>query len=333
MTERENWFRLIRNDKPGWITTPWEAFEGNFYADTFILDPIYTASKGDAVPGTYPDQWGVTWKWLEGHRPNPYITEDNKAITDITRWKEQIIFPPLEGHDWASASESASRVDRSEKIVGNMLVSGLFELTHYLMGFQDALCNYMLEPDHMYDLVGALADWKIEHLRQVIRHIKPDAVLFHDDWGNKDNLFLPPEVWRAIIKPHQKRIVDFVKSNDVMYIHHSDSICEPIIEDMAELGIDAWQGVIPQNDIVGIQKQLKGRMAMIGGIDAQVIDMAEADEQVIRNEVRKCIDTYCPQGHFIPCIPNILPIFPDVNAIYEEELKSYGKNFYSKAMV
>ncbi len=331
MTERENWFRLVRNDEPRWITTPWEAFEGNFYDNTFILDPIYVASKGEAVIGAYPDQWGVTWKWIEGHRPNPYITEENKKIKDITKWEEQIEFPPLEGHDWSSAVSEASRVDRSEKIVGSMVVGGLFELSHYLMGFQDALCNYMLEPDHMYNLISALADWKLGHLKQIIDHIKPDVVLFHDDWGNKDNLFLPPDVWRRIIKPHQKKIVDFVKSRGVLYLHHSDSICEPVIEDMAELGIDGWQGVIPQNNIPAIQEKLNGRMALIGGIDAQIIDMAIADEELIRSEVRRCIDDYCPRGYFIPCIPNIIPIHAEVKAIYDDELKRYGRSFMAKA--
>ena len=331
MTERENWLRLLRNDEPQWITTPWEAFQGNFYADSFILDPIMAESKGVQVVGNFKDQWGVTWRLPEDHKfPNPYINAENKAIKNIKTWKEELQLPPLEGHDWTAAEKAAASVDRNEFLAAVMLVGGLFERTHYLMGFDDALCNYMLEPDDMYELVGAITEWKLDHLRQVIDHINPDVILFHDDWGNKDNLFLPPDVWRQIIKPHQIRIVDYVKSRDVIYLHHSDSFCEPIVEDMVEMGIDGWQGVIPQNPIPEIQKTLKGRMALIGGIDAQIIDMAQADEAAIRAEVRRCIDTYCPGGNFIPCIPNIVPIYPDVKAIYEDELKTYGSTFFRK---
>ena len=42
-------------------------------------------------------------------------------------------------------------------------------------------------------------------------------------------------------------------------MHHGDSFMEPIVEDMVELGIDVWQGVLPQNDIPKLQKQLAGR--------------------------------------------------------------------------
>ncbi len=331
MTKRENWLRLLHHDSPGWIADPWEAFQGDFMNGHIVTDPITQESEAPAVPGEFLDPWGVTWKTTDGHSfPNPFITEGNKAVKDITRWREQLVLPPLTGQDWTQAEACAAGVDRSEYLVGAMLIGGLFERTHYLMGFQDALVNYMLEPDHMYDLLGAIADWKLEHLRQVISHIHPDVIIFHDDWGTKESLFMHPDLWRQLIKPHQQRIVDCIKAAGIIYIHHSDSFCEPIVEDMAEMGMDAWQGGIPQNDIPAIQETLQGRMALIGGIDAQLIDIPDAHEELIRSEVRRCIDEYCPAGHFIPCIPNFIPIYPEVKAIYEDELASYGKDFFKR---
>ena len=329
MTKKENWLRLLKNDNPGWIGTPWEAFKGQIMG-SFVVDPISAAVR-KVVPGEFLDQFGVTWKLVEDHdHPNPYITDENKAIKNIKNWKDDLILPPLTGHDWNFAIDFVNSIDREKHLVGSMITGGLFERSHYLMGFQDALVNYMLEPDTMSELLGAITEWKIEHIKQVIDNLRPDVILYHDDWGNKDNLFLPPDTWRQIIKPHQKRIVDSVKSRGVIYLHHSDSICEPIVEDMVELGIDGWQGVIPQNDIPAIQKTLNGRMALIGGIDAQIIDMPEANEKNIRDEVRRCIDEYCPNGYFIPCIPNIAPMYEDVAAIYNDELINYGKDFFKK---
>ena len=54
----------------------------------------------------------------------------------------------------------------------------------------------------------------------------------------------------------------------VLVMHHADSFLEPIVEDMAEIGVDVWQGVLPENDILKLQKQLDGRMTLMGGIDA-----------------------------------------------------------------
>ena len=331
MNKKENWLRLINNDAPGWIGDPLESFAG-FGSSGIVLDPIQIKVLGKSeVDKPYTDEWGVWWmKKAENPFGTPYITEDNKALKDIRNWGKELILPELEGHDWLAAEKTVKAVDRNEYIVVNMIFGGLFERSHYLMGFEDALCNYLLESEAMYALLETIANWKIAHLKSVFDHLNPDAILFHDDWGSKTDLFLPPDVWRSIIKPQHKRIVDFVKSKGAMFIHHADCICEPIVEDMAEMGIDVWQGAIPQNDIVGIQKRLGGKMAIMGGIDAAVIDKPKTDEEVIRKEVRRCIDTYCPQGYFVPCIPNITPMFSEVEKIYIEELKSYGRDFLKR---
>jgi hypothetical protein len=332
MNRKENFLRLIKNDNPGWIGDPWEAFAGNSFENIVVADPISDAVVGnpsaDNVP--YKDMWGVTWLKLAGHNTNPYITNENKALKDIKQWREVVTFPPLDGYDWASYSAFAGAVDKKEYLTMHMLGGGLFERSHYLMGFEDALCNYMLEPETMYELLGAIADWKIGHIGRIIDNLHIDILMFHDDWGSKTALFLPPDIWRSIIKPHQKRIIDFVKSKGVIYMHHSDTFCEPIVEDMVEIGVDIWQGVIPQNDIVKLQKQIGGRMALMGGIDASIIDMADYSEKDIRKEVRRCIDTYVPQGCFVPCIPNIYPVFPKVAEIYIDELKQYGADYFKR---
>lgn len=333
MTKKENWLRLIAKDNPGWIGPPWEAFKGNTFSDIFVADPISQSTFADGPVYDTPqkDAWGVTWMWLSGTvARNPHIIAENKVLGDVTKWRETVTFPPLDGHDWSPAKEFVASVDHTEYLTMCFVTRGLFERSHLLMGFEDALCNYMLNGEAMYDLLGAIADWKIGHLQRIIDNLQPDVVHYHDDWGSKASLFMPPDVWRRIIKPHQQRIVAVVKSRGPIFMHHADCICEPIVEDMAEMGVDIWQGVIPQNDIPEIQKKLGGRMALIGGIDAQVIDKPDCDEQTIRNEVRRCIDTYCPNGHFIPCIPNIVPLFPKVTRIYNDELSNYGKDCFRR---
>lgn len=331
MNQKENWLRLIHNDNPGWIGLPWEGFKGNFIRDVFITDPISASVRGGGriFDTVYKDAWGTSWLWRTGTpAAMVWITEENKVLRDVTKWRDVVKFPELDGHDWTPYKAFVDSVDRSENMIIPFVTSGLFERSHALMGFEDALCSYIEEPEEMYEMIGAIADWKIGQLERICTHLKPDAVFFHDDWGAKTTLFLPPDLWRKIIKPHHKRIVDCVKSFGSLFIHHSDTYCEPIAEDMAEIGIDVWQGAVPQNDIVSIQKKLNGRMAIMGGIDAQLIDMPEANEEIIRGEVRRCIDTYCPQGCFIPCITNGFPIYPAVEKIYNDELINYGQNYF-----
>ena len=192
------------------------------------------------------------------------------------------------------------------------------------MGMEDAFCAYLEDPDEMTAMLRAIADFKIASIREAYEQIRPDIVYFHDDWGSKQNLFLPPEVWREVIKPLHAEIVQATHDLGMMFIHHADCICEPLVEDMVEMGIDAWQGVIPQNDIVAIQRRTGGKLAMIGGVDSAAIDTEEATEEEIRAEVRRCIDEYCPAGRFFPALTSHL--FHKRNSdIALEELASYGR--------
>ena len=113
----------------------------------------------------------------------------------------------------------------------------------------------------------------------------------------------------------------------MIYMHHADCICQPIVTDMVDIGIDIWQGVIAQNDIVEIQRITEGKLAMIGGVDGPAIDVRGITEEAIRAEARRAIDTYCPAGRFYPSIPNGKCYIPWVDEVVKDELKNYGRQW------
>ena len=59
---------------------------------------------------------------------------------------------------------------------------------------------------------------------------------------------------------------------------------------MVEIGIQVWQGVLPENNIPALQEQLKGRMVLMGGIGA-AIDRPDSSEEEIRSYVRQTLET------------------------------------------
>ena len=235
--------------------------------------------------------------------------------------------PDLEHLDWTLVKEEAAKVDRKEKFVGFMCAGGLFERSHHLMGMEEALVNYLEYPDEMAGLLRVIADYKMKYIKMVAEQIHPDIIFYHDDWGSKQNVFLPPRVWREIIKPLQKEIADTIHACGMIYMHHADCICQPIVTDMVEIGVDIWQGTIAQNDIVEIQRVTEGKLAMVGGIDGPKVDIENITEEEIRAEVRRAIDTYCPGGRFYPSIPNGICFREWNNSIVMDELHSYGRKY------
>ena len=261
-----------------------------------------------------------------GAGKHPVITPENAVVTDIEKWREQLVIPSLDDKDWSDAAAKAAAVDRSQYFVEYFCAQGLFERSHFLLGMEEAFCAYLEEPEAMHEMLTAIADYKKRLIKEAAFRLKPDVIFFQDDWGSKQNLFLPPDVWREVIKPLHAEIVQATHDLGMMFIHHADCICEPLVDDMVEMGIDAWQGVIPQNDIVAIQRRTGGRLPMIGGVDSAAIDTEEATEEEIRAEVRRCIDAYCPAGRFFPALTSHL--FHERNSkIALDELERYGRQW------
>ncbi|NMA25867.1 MAG: uroporphyrinogen decarboxylase (URO-D), partial [Clostridiales bacterium] len=302
-----------------------------------MSDPIYVLLRGNRVRGlTTKDAWGTEIAWPEDqHAAMPHVTNENKVLKDITKWRETLKTPDVEGAGkdpakWETAKSAAAAARQNGKLVMGFMGTGVFEQLHFLMGFEDTLMNFLIEPEAMHELVEMIGEFRLAYIKELVDKLEPDIILSHDDWGSKKSLFISPETWREFIKPQYVKIYGYAKEHGVMIMHHADSFLEPIAEDMAELGIDIWQGTLPQNDIVKLQKLLKGRMVLMGGIDAAIVDCPGTPEAVIRAEVRRACETYGPGGGFIPCLTYGGPgaIYRDVEETITDEIEKYNRDVY-----
>ncbi|MBQ3504523.1 MAG: methyltransferase [Oscillospiraceae bacterium] len=319
LTPRQNVMAVLNGQQP------------DYYGDLmptlqFISDPVFLRDRIPQDGKIHQDSWGTSFCFLPGSPgSHPVVNSENAVIKDIEKWEESLVVPTLKDLDWSLAIEQAKSVNREEKFCAIYSSGGLFERTHHLMGMQEALMNYMEYPEEMAGILRKIADFKIEYIKLAAKYLQPDIIFYHDDWGTKQNLFLPPRVWRELIKPLQAEIAQTLRDCNIIYMHHADCVCQPIVEDMVEIGVEIWQGAIPQNDIVEIQRITKGKLPMIGGIDGPKIDIENITEEQIRAEVRRAFDTYIPGGPFFPSIANGCCFRKWNNDIYLDELARYGK--------
>ncbi|MFC1839249.1 uroporphyrinogen decarboxylase family protein [Thermodesulfobacteriota bacterium] len=330
MNKKELFLSVMRNEKP----TKWMGYAFAAFPDIrfhCVIDPITIWDilfiSGESVL----DNWGVVHRFLPGD-PGiiPMVNKDNQVIKDITRWRDYVKFPEIPELDWSDAKKTIDEIDRETTLVMVPTFRGLFERAHCLMTFEDTLMNLYGEPESMYEFFEAYTDWKLQVVEQLIDNLQPDVIHTHDDWGSKDNLLFSPDTFRELFKPHYARLYSYIKERGVMVQHHADCYCQGIEKDMVDLGIDMWQGVIPTNDIVQIQKNTEGKMLLMGGLQQHVIDQADATEEVIRGEVRRAIDTYAPGGAFLPCIPSLETINEHVTPIVIDECNRYGEEWLKK---
>lgn len=327
MTPRENYMALHDHGKPEHFVNQYEAFG-------FSFDPLIMKIVGNRKQGTDSiDPWGVTIRWPMGVPAGiPHITEETKVIKDITEWKKYVHAPSLEmpKEAWDKAREMTKSFDRNKQLLTCFMATGLFEQSHYLMGFEDTLMNLLLEPEAMGELLDYILEWKMEYAHLIIENLHPDVILSHDDWGAKDRLFMQPDTWRELFKPRYAKLYGYIKSQGVQVVHHADSYCREIANDMIDVGIDVWQGVLPSNNIPALQKELKGDLLLMGGLDAGKIDVEGWTREMIADEVAKACREYYPGGGFIPCITYGTPesVFPGVFETITEEINKQSAIYF-----
>jgi uroporphyrinogen-III decarboxylase len=210
---------------------------------------------------------------------------------------------------------------------------GLFERLHSLRAFECVMEDLMLYPDECEAFFDAYTDWKMEAIKLLIDNLDFDILHSHDDLGAKTKLFFSPQIFRDMFKPRYKKLYDYCHSRGILVQHHCDSYITPFAGDFAEIGVDMWQGALPTNDIVKIQKELdeKGyNMLLMGGLEAAIVDNEYATEEEIRAEVRRAIDTYGPGGHFLPCIASINCLYAKNEEIAIDEMNRYGAEWVRK---
>lgn len=332
LSVKENFLETLKPDgKPDRLVKDYEALAA------VRTDPIFRYIRGGRVKGqTIKDPWGVTITWPK-EQLFAFPTEWDKVCTDVTRWKEQVHIPDIVGKCsdpalWEDAKADAAKVRGEGKMVMGYMGTGMFEQSHDLMGISDVCVAFLEEPEAMHELLEAICEYRLNYAKMLIENLHPDAILSHDDWGSRTTLFMSPATWREFFKPLYARLYGYIKSQGVMVIHHADSYLEPIVEDMVELGVDIWQGILNTNDIPALQKKLNGRMLLMGGIDS-VIDRADSTEEEIRKEVRYVCEKYGPGGHFVPCITYGLPgsLFKHVEPIILDEIRQYNMDTYGIA--
>ena len=331
MTAKEIFLELLKPDgRPERQLVQYEALQ------MALGDPIGRYLHQGRMPGaTITDRWGTVIEWpADAPGSMPLVTEENKVIKDITRWRDYAHAPDFISHSsdqevWESFRAKVRELAGDERLVAGFMGTGIFEQCHFLMPFQDVLTNLYDHPKEMHELIDYITEYRLSYVKHLIENLKPDVIFSHDDWGTKDALFMKPEMWREFFKEPYRRFYGYIREQGVIAIHHADSFLAPIVEDMAEIGIQVWQGVLPENDIPALQKRLNGSMVLMGGIGA-AIDREDAGEEEVRKYVHDALHEYCPGGHFIPSITYGLAgtVYRHVDPWIDDEIRKYNEGVH-----
>ncbi|MCL2391373.1 MAG: uroporphyrinogen decarboxylase [Oscillospiraceae bacterium] len=328
LTAKQNMQEVIRGGKPERFVNQYEAVQ--------LLQHPFSMFGSSRVQRGGPDvvnAWGVTNSY-PAHVPGPFPlhTPEKIVVKDIETWREYVKAPPLKFTDeqWAMAKEQYDAIDGSQSYKAAFVAPGLFEQTHHLCEITEALTYYMTDPDEMRDMVKYLTDWELELAEGICKHLKPDAVFHHDDWGSEISTFLNPDMFAEYFVEPYKQIYGYYHNNGVeLIIHHNDSYSATIVPYMIEMGIDIWQGCMKSNNIPELINKYGGQISFMGGLDNKLVDFTGWTQEDVRKVVRETLSE-CGNKYFIPCITQGGPgsLYKGTYIALAEEIDRYSMEVY-----
>ena len=210
---------------------------------------------------------------------------------------------------------------------------GIFEQPARVIGLENFLMALVLEPQFAERMMDRITDIYIEscsnYLDELGKYLQ--VFIYYDDLCGQDGWLIRPDLYRKMIKPKQRRLVEAVKrKTDSKLFYHSCGASYDLIPDLIDIGFDIINPV--QVSARGMDthqlKQDFGRDIVFwgGGVDTQQVLPFGKPAEVV-DEVKRRIDDLAPGGGFVfAAIHNIQAFVPPENivAAFDTAL-DYGK--------
>lgn len=158
-----------------------------------------------------------------------------------------------------------------------------------LIGPENHLLWVGLEPERMAKVVATIGEFYLTCAKASIDAAdgKLDGFVIWGDFAYKSGTFMNPEFWREHYKPWVKAIADYAHSKGLMVIYHGCGNVNRVIEDFAEMKIDAYNPLEAKAsmDVIDLRKRLGHALGFCGNSDIQMWetnDMGQIRPEVLR---------------------------------------------------
>jgi uroporphyrinogen decarboxylase len=278
---------------------------------------------------TSKDEWGVTWtKHGSSHFINtdgPFYHLDDPTVKDL----EDFPWPdPADPGRYQGLRERARALhEQSDYAVILNPALGPVHLCQFLRGYGTWLEDLLVRPAFAEGLMDRVVDFWVLVACRALEEAGAfiDVVTFGDDIGTQNAPLFRPELYRRMIKPRHKRMVEAVKRRGKPVLYHSCGSVYRLIPDLIDVGIDALNPVqvsAAEMDTKRLKQEFGRDLTFWGGIDThRVLPMGTQEE--VREEVKRRIADLAEGGGYVLCaVHNVQPEVPPENvvAMYEAAL-------------
>ncbi len=205
-------------------------------------------------------------------------------------------------------------------VVADPVSGGILEQTTWLRGNQQFLSDLY----ENREIVIELLDRNLSHQLQMWESWLSEVgewttiAMYGDDYGTQERPLLHPQMWRDLVKPRVKKLIQTIKKNYPqvkIQLHSCGSIAE-IIPDLIEIGFDVLNPVQPSKgmDHASLKQKFGSEICFHGGVDTQEV-LPRGSQLEVENEVQRVLSTLASDhtGYIFATAHNILADVPPEN--------------------
>ena len=200
---------------------------------------------------------------------------------------------------------------------GNVLESG-----NGAFGFQNFMYQLAANPSLVHHYYERLTETYLRRLKKFLPAVEGlvDIIGVGDDLGGQGGPLVSPQMYRAMIKPYQARVYEYIRNRSCAYLFlHSCGSIAALIPDLIEIGVQILNPV--QTSARDMEpaalKRRWGKEIVFwgGGCDTQHV-LPDGTPEDVRRDVRARVAALKPGGGFVfTQIHNILAGVPPENIV------------------
>ncbi len=271
----------------------------------------------------FTDEFGVTWS-MPHEAPRYYdISHSPLAGLSVDEIRQ---YPFPKGDDPGRFVGLRDRALELKRETPYAVVSGIsgvvYEICWYMRGLENLFMDMVQEQEVLEAIIDRTLEFWLDWFRVFLDEVGDvvDVIMIGDDLAGQNGPLFAPQIYRDVVKPRQKRLVQYIKSRTEakIWYHTCGSVTE-YIPDLLDNGIDVLNPVqISARDME--PASLKARFGdelcfWGGGIDSQHV-LPTATPEVIREHVRRSVEALRPGGGYVfNSVHNIQADVPPENVL------------------
>ena len=253
---------------------------------------------------TLIDPWGITWYRTDG---TTCYNISNYPLRHATQ-QDLATYPFPDGRDPHRVLGLAERAkylrEQTNYAVLGEISGHILERAQMVRGFDTFLEDLVAQPMFAEELMERILAIECDIAATLLDAVGPylDVFAFKDDIAMQSGPVISPKMFRAMIKPRLKKLIEVVKSKTRAKIwFHSCGSVYYAVRDLIEIGVDILNPVqvaARDMDTARLKREFGNDISFWGAIDTQHV-LPFGSPQEVEVEVKTRLRDLAPGGGYV----------------------------------